>query len=111
MQDDDEGVSPHPSRCGSTPCPQFGIVVFEQSIAQILVASLSLRPPYSATGRGGTPAPVWEKAFIVVHYARNLAVLSNYRHPLRPIPASKHAPRGTPILIGAGWRSQAIGEK
>ena len=32
----------------STPCPQFGIVVFEQSIAQILVASLSQPPRASA---------------------------------------------------------------
>ena len=32
----------------STPCPQFGIVVFEQGIAQILVASLSQSPRASA---------------------------------------------------------------
>ena len=63
----------------STPCPQFGIVVFEQIIVQILVASLSLRPPYSATGRGGTPAPVWEKAFIVMRFTRNITGLSNNR--------------------------------
>ena len=53
---------------------------------------MSLRPPYSATGRGGTPAPVWEKAFIVMHFARNLAVLANYRTQPRQIPASNYAP-------------------
>ncbi len=26
-----------------------------------------------------TPSPVWEKAFLVMHYARNLTVLPNYR--------------------------------
>ena len=41
-------IPPHPSRCGSTPCPQFGIVVFEQIIVQILVASLSQPPRASA---------------------------------------------------------------
>ena len=29
-----------------------------------------MRPPYSATGRGDTPAPVWEKAFMVVRFHR-----------------------------------------
>ena len=53
---------------------------------------MSLRPPYSATGRGGTPAPVWEKAFIVMRFARNLAVLANYRTQPRQIPTSNYAP-------------------
>ena len=52
-----------------------------------------------------------EKAFIVVRYARNLAVLSNYRQSPRLISALNQRPRGTPILIGAGWRSQTIGER
>ena len=39
-----------------------------------------------------TPSPVWEKAFIVVCYARDLAVLPNYRPPPRLIPALNYAP-------------------
>ena len=39
-----------------------------------------------------TPSLVWEKAFIVMRYVRNLAVLSNYRTQPRLIPAPNYAP-------------------
>ena len=39
-----------------------------------------------------------------------VSVSANHRYPLRQIFARNPAPRGTPILIGAGWRSQTIGE-
>ena len=39
-----------------------------------------------------TPSPVWEKAFIVVCYARNLAVLPDYRNQPSLIPAPNYAP-------------------
>ena len=37
-----------------------------------------MRPPYSATGRGGTPAPVWEKAFIVMRLASGEGTLLHF---------------------------------
>ena len=49
--------------------------------------------------------------FMVVRYLRNLAVLLNYRGQRSLIFTPNKHPRGTPILIGAGWRSQAKGEK
>ena len=48
---------------------------------------------------------------MVVRYLRNLAVLLNYRGQRSLIFTPNKRPRGTPILIGAGWRSQAKGEK
>ena len=45
-----------------------------------------------------------------VRYLRNLAVLLNYRSQRSLIFTPNKRPRGTPILIGAGWRSQTIGE-
>ena len=39
-----------------------------------------------------TPSSVWEKAFIVVRFSRNLASLHNYCHPPRLFSASIHAP-------------------
>ena len=47
---------------------------------------------------------------MVVRYLRNLAVLLNYRSQRSLIFTPNKRPRGTPILIGAGWRSQTIGE-
>ena len=49
--------------------------------------------------------------FMVVRYLRNLAVLLNYRSQRSLIFTPNKHPRGTPILIGAGWRSHAKGEK
>ena len=39
-----------------------------------------------------TPSPVWAKAFMVVRYLRNLAVLLNYRSQPILLSASNHAP-------------------
>ena len=125
----------------STPCPQFGIVVFEQIIVQILVASLSQPPRASALRQarvsggnlqncapsaacGGAYAParfchrqgrcsgsIWAKAFMVVRYLRNLAVLLNYRSQRSLIFTPNKHPRGTPILIGAGLAKPGQGGK
>ena len=48
---------------------------------------------------------------MVVRYLRNLAVLLNYRGQRSLIFTPNKHPRGTLILIGAGWRRQAKGEK
>ena len=39
-----------------------------------------------------------------------MSAFSNCRQPLRLFPARSHRPCGTPILIGAGVRSTAMGE-
>ena len=57
-----------------------------------------------------TPSPVWEKAFIVMHYARNLAALLNYCYPSRLIPAPNHVPWHADRRSAQGWRSQTEGE-
>ena len=41
---------------------------------------------------GSTPSTVWEKAFMVVRYARSLASLTNYRYPPSLIIAPNHRP-------------------
>ncbi|MBS7299620.1 MAG: hypothetical protein KIG71_01185, partial [Eubacteriales bacterium] len=65
------------------------------------------RPPKGAVKeRKVLPQP----PFMVVRYLRNLAVLLNYRSQRSQIFTPNKRPRGTPILIGAGWRSQTIGE-
>ena len=43
------------------------------------------------------PSPVWEKAFIVMRFARNLAVLLNYRSQRSLIFTPNKRPRGTPM--------------
>ena len=125
----------------STPCPQFGIVVFEQIIVQILVASLSQPPratalrqarvsggnlqncaPSAACGGAYAPAlfchwqgrysgSIWAKAFMVVRYLRNLAVLLNYRSQRSLIFTPNKRPRGTPMQSAQGVRSTTEGEK
>ena len=55
------------------------------------------------------PHPSRYSPFIVMRFARNLAVLGNYHTQPRQIPASNHAPWHADA-IGAGWRSQTIGE-
>ena len=50
------------------------------------------------------PSPIWGKAFIVVCFGQ---AAKPYCH----VDARNTRPRGTPILIGAGWRSQAKGKK
>ena len=57
-----------------------------------------------------TPSPVWEKAFIVIHYARNLAALLNYCYPSRLIPAPNHVLWHADRRSAQGWRSQTEGE-
>ena len=124
----------------STPCPQFGIVVFEQIIVQILVASLSQPPRASALRQarvsggnlqncapsaacGGAYAPVlfcrWQgrysgsrmgEGFYSYELCKKLGCLIQPSIPPRLIHAFNKCPRGTPILIGAGWRSQTKGE-
>ena len=66
-----------------------------------LVASLALHPPVSATEADYAPQG---EAFAEDD-------LLNCRSLPRLIPAHNQRPRGTPILFGAGWRSQTIGEK
>ena len=70
----------------------------------------TIRQSPSSASLCSAPSPVWEKAFIVMRYARNLAVLLNYRSQRSLILTPNKCPRGTPILIGVGWRSQAKGE-
>ena len=57
-----------------------------------------------------TPSPVLEKAFIVMRFARNLAVLLNYRSQPRQIPASNHAPWHADRRSAQGVRSTTEGE-
>ena len=45
-----------------------------------------------------------------MRYAKNLASLHNYCSQPILLSAINQRPRGTPILIGAGWRSQTEGE-
>ena len=60
---------------------------------------------------GSTPSPVWEKAFIVVRFSRNLASLRDYRHPPCLIIAPNHAPVAANSAAGReGVRSTAKGE-
>ena len=51
-----------------------------------------LRSPLIRLAVRSTPSSVWEKAFIVVRFSRNLASLHNYCHPPRLFSASIHAP-------------------
>ena len=51
-----------------------------------------LRSPLIRLAVRSTPSSVWEKAFIVVRFSRNLASLHNYCHPPRLFSASSHAP-------------------
>ena len=109
----------------STPCPQFGIVVFEQIIVQILVASLNQPPRASALRQarvsggnlqncapsaacGGAYAPArfchWQgrcsgsrlgECFYGCAVSPCLAVLANNRNQPCPLPAPNHRPRGS----------------
>ena len=109
----------------STPCPQFGIVVFEQIIVQILVASLNQPPRATALRQarvsggnlqncapsaacGGAYASAlfchWQgrysgsrlgEGFYGCAVSPCLAVLANNRNQPCPLPAPNHRPRGS----------------
>ena len=51
-----------------------------------------LRSPLIRLAIRSTPSSVWEKAFIVVRFSRNLASLHNYCHPPRLFSAPTIAP-------------------
>ena len=56
------------------------------------------------------PHPSRYSPFIVMRYARNLAVLLNYRSQRSLIFTPNKRPRGTPMQSAQGWRSQTKGE-
>ena len=71
-----------------------------------------LRSPLIRLAVRSTPSSVWEKAFIVVRFARNLASLHNYCHPPRLISAPNHRTRGSGQRSWTqGVRSTTEGEK
>ena len=71
-----------------------------------------LRSPLIRLAVRSTPSPVWEKAFIVVRFSRNLASLHNYCHPPRLISAPNYRPRGSGQRSWTqGVRSTTEGEK
>ena len=71
-----------------------------------------LRSPLIRLAVRLTPSSVWEKAFIVVRFSRNLASLHNYCHPPRLISAPNHRTRGSGQRSWTqGWQSQTEGEK
>ena len=70
-----------------------------------------LRSPLIRLAVRSTPSSVWEKAFIVVRFSRNLASLHNYCHPPRLFSAPNHRTRGSGQRSWTqGWRSQTEGE-
>ena len=70
------------------------------------------RSPLIRLAIRSTPSPAWEKAFIVVRYARKLAILSNYRYPPHLISAPNHHTRGSGQRSWTqGVRSTTEGEK
>ena len=71
-----------------------------------------LRSPLIRLAVRSTPSSVWEKAFIVVRFSRNLASLHNYCHPPRLISAPNYRPRGSGQRSWTqGVRSTTEGEK
>ncbi len=57
----------------------------------------AIRQSPSSASLCSAPSPVWEKTFIVMRYARNLAVLLNYRSQRSLILTPNKRPRGTLI--------------
>ncbi len=54
-----------------------------------------LRSPLIRLAVHSTPSSIWEKAFIVVRFSRNLASLHNSCHPPRLFSAPNHRTRGS----------------
>ena len=70
-----------------------------------------LRSPLIRLAIRSTPSSVWEKAFIVVRFSRNLASFHNYCHPPRLISVPNYRTRGSGQRSWTqGWRSQTEGE-
>ena len=57
-----------------------------------------------------TLSPVWEKAFIVMRFARNLAVLLNYRSQRSLIFTPNKRPRGTPMQSARAGEARPRGK-
>ena len=70
-----------------------------------------LRSPLVRLAVRSTPSSVWEKAFIVVRFSRNLVSFHNYCHPPRLFSEPNHRTRGSGQRSWTqGWQSQTEGE-